>query len=67
MGIRFIFGFLVGSLIGATAVLLTTPQSGSAIQADARSRWDQAMEEGKKAAAAKRAEMEARLATLRTK
>jgi hypothetical protein len=46
--------------------LLTTPQSGSALQEEARSRWDDALAEGRNAYAARRAELEARLAGLRT-
>ena len=64
--INFFNGFVIGVVLGAVAVLLTTPQSGEALQADARNRWDQALSEGKKAAAARRAELEARLATLRS-
>jgi gas vesicle protein len=64
--INFALGFIVGALIGAVAVLLTTPQSGSALQEEARSRWDDALAEGRNAYAARRAELEARLAGLRT-
>ena len=63
---NFLLGFIVGLFLGAVAVLLTTPQSGNTLQSDVRSRWDQALVEGRKAAAARRAELEARLASLRT-
>ena len=64
--INFGLGFIVGALLGAVAVLLTTPQSGNALQEEARSRWDEALAEGRSAYAARRAELEARLAGLRT-
>jgi gas vesicle protein len=61
---NFIVGFLCGVLIGTVAVLLTTPQSGSDFQAGVRSRFDGILEEGRQAATARRAELEARLASL---
>jgi gas vesicle protein len=61
---NFIAGFLGGMVIGAVAVLLTTPQSGGDLQADIRSRIDGLMNEGREAANARRAELEARLASL---
>ncbi len=63
--INFIAGFLGGVVIGAAIVLLTTPQSGSDLQIEVRSRFDKILVEGRKAAAARRAELEARLASLR--
>jgi len=62
---RFLMGFLIGMVLGAAAVLLTTPKSGSDIQQDVRSRFDDIVAEGRKAAALRRAELEARLADLR--
>ena len=64
--INFLAGFVIGAIVGSTLVLLTTPQSGSALQEGARSRWDEAMAEGRKAATARRAELEARLASMKT-
>lgn len=64
--VRFLFGFLLGVVIGASAVLLTTPKSGTALKEDVRGRFDKALDEGRKAAEARRTELEARLATLRT-
>lgn len=63
--INFALGFIVGAMIGAAAVLLTTPQSGSSLQDEARARWDEALAEGRNAYAARRAELEARIATFR--
>ncbi len=62
---NFVAGFLGGVVIGTVAVLLLTPQSGTELQAEVRSRFDGILSEGRKAAAARRAEMEARLASLR--
>jgi gas vesicle protein len=63
--INFIAGFLGGVVIGAAIVLLTTPKSGSDFQAEVRARFDGILAEGRKAADARRAELEARLASLR--
>jgi gas vesicle protein len=60
----FIAGFLGGMVLGAVAVLLTTPQSGEDLQAGIRGRIDGLMNEGRQAANARRAELEARLASL---
>lgn len=64
--LNFLAGFLGGVVMGAMVVLLTTPQSGSDLQNEVRSRFDDILEEGRKAAAARRAELEARLASLRS-
>ncbi len=61
---NFLAGFLGGMIIGAAAVLLTTPQSGGDLQAGIRERIDGLMNEGRAAANARRAELEARLASL---
>jgi gas vesicle protein len=62
---NFLTGFLSGLALGAVIVLLTTPQSGSNLQAGVRTRFDSILEEGRKAATARRVELEDRLATLR--
>ncbi len=63
--INFVAGFLLGAVAAAIAVLLTTPQSGSNLQANVRQRFDEMLEEGRKAASARRAELEERLASLK--
>ena len=63
--INFIAGFLGGMVIGAAIVLLVTPQSGSDFQTGVKARFDGIVDEGRRAAAARRAELEARFATLR--
>jgi gas vesicle protein len=61
---NFVIGFFAGMIIGALVVLLTTPQSGDDLQAGIRSRFDGLVNEGRAAANARRAELEARLASL---
>ncbi len=63
--LNFLLGFLLGSIIGASTVLLTTPKSGGAFKDDVRARFDKALDEGRQAAEVRRTELEARLATLR--
>lgn len=63
---NFIAGFLGGVVLGAVAVLLTTPQSGSQLQTAVRNRFDNIVEEGRRAANERRAELEEKLANLKT-
>lgn len=62
---RFVIGFLIGLVIGVGAVLLTTPLSGYDLQKGVRSRFEEIIAEGRKAADMRRAELEARVAELR--
>jgi gas vesicle protein len=56
-----VFGFLAGAMcgaiVGAVAALLLTPDSGGALREQASKRLNELMEEGRKAAAARRAEL----------
>lgn len=61
---RFVVGFLVGLILGAAAVLLTTPRSGSDLQSQAKAWVDDILNEGRLAAELRRAELEARVANL---
>lgn len=63
---RFLTGFLIGLVLGAVAVILTTPQSGQDLKQKVRSRFDDVVAEGRRAAAERRAELENRLADLKT-
>jgi gas vesicle protein len=63
--LNFVAGFLLGAAIAMMAVLLTTPQSGSDLQGKLRVRFDEVLAEGRRAAAARRAELEERLASLK--
>jgi gas vesicle protein len=60
--IDFLGGFLVGTVIGGAVGLLFAPQSGSALQQKIRDRAQVVMEEGRRAAADRRAELEAQFA-----
>jgi gas vesicle protein len=59
--ISFFAGVLAGALVGSVAALLLTPDSGSHIQEQLQTRAQRLIDEGRKAAAAQRAEMAAQL------
>jgi len=61
---NFFAGFLSGAALGAVAILLTTPQSGTDLQADVKSRFDSIIDEGRRAAADRRAELEDQFSNL---
>ena len=58
-------GAIFGSLMGAAAVLLLTPKSGSTVRADIKHEVDAILEEGRRASQMRRAELEAQLAQMR--
>ena len=62
----FIKGFFWGGLVGASVAMLFAPASGEELQTQLRERADRIQEEVTQAAAARRAELEQQLATLRT-
>jgi gas vesicle protein len=55
----FIRGVVFGALAGSIAGLLLAPESGEILQARLRARYAEAMEEGRRAAVERRAELEA--------
>ena len=57
----FLIGLLAGAVVGAAAAILLAPYSGSELQAQIRTRVQELIEEGRRAAAARRVEMEAQL------
>jgi gas vesicle protein len=59
--ISFLAGMLAGAVVGAAAAILLAPYSGPELQGQVRTRVQALMEEGKRAAAARRAELEAQL------
>lgn len=61
----FIVGALMGGLVGAVLALLLAPAAGEELRAQMRLRGERLAEEVKKAAAARRAELEEQLAALR--
>ncbi len=63
--LSFLAGALCGFVVGAAAALLITPWSGKELQGQARQRYQMLMEEGKQAAAARRAELESQLTALK--
>jgi gas vesicle protein len=66
---RRIFGFLIGGLagaaIGAGVALLFAPESGEQLRSDIRARGDEVVGEIKDAANERRAQLQARLQSLR--
>ena len=59
-------GFILGALVGAAVSLLMAPQSGPQTQDTIKGRVNTVLDEGKRAAAERRAELEAQLAQSRT-
>jgi len=63
--VSFFAGVLAGALVGGMAALLLAPRSGSELQEQIRARVQELIEEGRRAAAARRAELEAQLDAFR--
>jgi len=59
--ISFLAGLLAGAIIGVVAAMLLAPLSGSELQGRIRARIQELIEEGRRAAAARRAELESQL------
>jgi gas vesicle protein len=57
----FLTGVLAGAVVGAVAALLLAPYPGSELQDRVRTRIEELIEEGKRAADARRAELQAEL------
>jgi gas vesicle protein len=55
--LAFVAGVLAGAIVGAAAGLLLTPDSGDELRRQARQRYNDMLDEGRKAAEARRAEM----------
>ncbi|HDQ71308.1 MAG TPA: hypothetical protein ENN19_04320 [Chloroflexi bacterium] len=58
---NFALGALVGALVGSALALLLAPASGVEVQNQVRSRVQDLIEEGRRAAAARRVELERQL------
>jgi gas vesicle protein len=63
--LSYLAGAVTGALVGATLVVLFTPASGETIRSDLRNRVAALRDQMQNAAAARRAELEAQLASLR--
>ena len=63
--VGFLAGTMCGAIVGAVAVLLLTPSSGSKLRQNVRARASAILAEGRQAAADRRAELEAQLAALK--
>jgi gas vesicle protein len=63
--LSFLSGFIIGGAIGATIALLLTPSSGEDLRMQIQERTRQVQMEVREAAAARRAELEEQLASLR--
>lgn len=61
----FLLGFLLGALVGATIAMLLAPEAGEQTRQQMQTRMDQIIEEGKRAAADRRAELETQLEQLK--
>jgi len=61
---RFLMGFVIGLILGAGAVLLTTPQSGGELQRRFRARYEEIIEEGRRARVERLAELQAEYTNL---
>jgi gas vesicle protein len=64
--LSFFRGLIVGGVLGASVALILAPASGEELQKQLRERSDQIRNEVTQAAAARRAELEQQLATLRS-
>jgi gas vesicle protein len=60
--LAFLEGLVCGALVGAITGLLLAPQPGDEFQSKVRERYDEVMDEGRRAAAERRAELEAQFA-----
>lgn len=63
--VKFLEGLILGALTGAAIVLFVTPKSGQDLQSDVRERVNTILDESRRAAAERRAELEAQFAQAR--
>jgi gas vesicle protein len=59
--VSFLVGLLAGAIVGVAAGILLAPYSGPELREQVRTRVQGLIEEGRRAAAARRAELEAQL------
>ena len=63
--LAFMGGLLSGAIVGAVITLLLTPSSGDDVKQQARQRYNDVLDEGRKAAEARRAEVIAEFEALK--
>ena len=63
--ISFLTGAILGGLISAATVLLITPKSGESMRSDIEHEMEIILDEGRRAMATRRNEMEAQLGEMR--
>ena len=61
----FLFGCMLGVPVGAAVAIMLAPESGDAMRSQIQLQWDQVVEEGKRAAAVQRADLQSRLEDLK--
>jgi gas vesicle protein len=61
----FLLGLMLGALVGAAVAAMLAPESGEATRGQIQSRMQQVIDEGKKAAAERRMELESELEQLK--
>jgi gas vesicle protein len=62
---NFVLGFVLGALVGVALAVLLSPGSGDEIRQQIQLRADQVVQEGKRAAAERKAELESQLEALK--
>lgn len=63
--LAFLGGVLSGAIVGAVSTLLLTPASGDDVKQQARQRYNDMLDEGRKAGESRRAEVIAEFETLK--
>jgi gas vesicle protein len=62
---NFLLGFLLGALVGAATAMLLAPGAGEQTRQQIQLQMDQILEEGRRAASERRAELETQLEQLK--
>ena len=62
---NFVSGLILGAAVGAVAALILAPESGNELRREIRGEIDDILNEGRRAASKRRAELEEQLAQLR--
>jgi gas vesicle protein len=65
--VEYVYGLLAGLGVGLTLGLLLAPQSGETFRSQLRQKFDEIVEEGRRAADEQRAKMQSELVTAKEK